>query len=146
MTLAAPRPAPALSGRRRTQTNETTTETPGVWVDRRGSRHRHREVSWGGSEHVVGPGSGGRRARRPGRRPLRTERFRRVAVGGEWVGGDEADLDPGRRDALLLAGEEGDGADVGDGGPVLVQGPRPQAGVANGGDLGRVDQRLADQV
>src|SRR6185437_12651917 len=69
----------------------------------------------GGSGHVVGPGSGGRRARRPGRRPLRTERFRRVAVGGEWVGGDEADLDPRRRDALLLAGEEGDGPDVGDG-------------------------------
>src|SRR5690242_15775493 len=76
---------------------------------------------------------------RSGRRPLRTERFRRVAVGGEWVGGDEADLDPGRRDALLLAGEEGDGPDVGDGGPALVQGPRPQAGVANRGDLGRVD-------
>src|SRR5262249_44610541 len=66
----------------------------------------------------------------------------RIAASGGRIGGDDQ-LHVGGPDAFLLAGEQGHGADVGRGRAVHIQGPWPQVGVPDGGDLGRVDQRLA---
>jgi len=49
-------------------------------------------------------------------------------------------------DAFLLAGQQGQRAGVGRGGMVQVQGTRPQPGIADGRDFGRIHQRLPDQV
>src|SRR5690348_377913 len=52
----------------------------------------------------------------------------------------EVELDAGAGDAFLLAGPQGQRADIGFGGVVQVQGAWPQPGVADGCDFGRVHQ------
>ena len=58
----------------------------------------------------------------------------------------EVELDAGGGDAFLLAGQQGQRAGIGFGGPVQVQGAWPQSGMADGRDFGRIHQRLTDQV
>jgi hypothetical protein len=58
----------------------------------------------------------------------------------------EVELSSGGGDAFLLAGQQGQRAGVRPGRAVQVQGARPQPGVADGRDFGRVHQRLADEV
>ena len=61
---------------------------------------------------------------------------------GVWRG--EVEVHAGGGDAFLLAGQQGQRAGIGLGRAGQVQGARPQLGVADGGDLGRVHQRAAD--
>ena len=58
----------------------------------------------------------------------------------------EVKLDAGGGDAFLLAGQQAQRAGISRRGAVQGQGARPQPGLADGGDFGRVYQRLADQV